>query len=68
MADSYEFLKAHFDRIQADQIAARVELLEAARAAAVFLDSIEWTDSTSETNAANVQHRLEAAISEIEGE
>lgn len=26
MADSYEFLKAHFDRIQAEDIAARVKL------------------------------------------
>ncbi len=66
MPDSYEFLKAHFDRIQAEQIAARVELLEAARAAFVFLDSVDWTSTPREADAADTMDRLEAAIKEME--
>lgn len=68
MPDSYEHLKAHFDRIHAEQIADRVELLEAARAAAVFLDSVEWIDTYSEHDAADVRHRLEAAVEAVERE
>ena len=47
-------------------IAAAPELLAEAHAAVAFLKTVEWNDSTSETDAGNLRIALEAAIAKAE--
>lgn len=43
------------------------ELLEAVRWVEAFLQTVDWTDNTSEQNAADIRVALEAAIAKAEG-
>jgi hypothetical protein len=50
------------------QQAAMTVLVESSQTAVNFLDSVEWTDTTSEHDAADAQQALEQAIAQAEGE
>ncbi len=51
--------------LQADLAASRrreQQIREAAEAAVAFLDTIQWTEATTEHDGVNVQHALEVAL------
>ncbi len=70
MPDSYEFLKAHFDRIQARQIAARVELLASTKELRINANRLcdRQLGGSYEDDCRRSIARVDAAIRAMESE